>query len=314
MKNKIIEQLNLKTQCKKYGLPLWQCPHFIFVVMGVVIMVTSLLAYFIGFRYVEDPLLICLVVMLITGFLFILSFVVVKSFENLAEASRMKLEFLAIISHQMRTPFSNLRWVIDLLNSGRVGEVQNDQQEYLKILKENSERMESLISQLLTASKFEQGKIPLKMAGFSLKTLTEKVITELKPLSNASNIEVKFECKEEIPDIFGDQDWIREVISNLLDNAIKYTKNKGEVKITIFKKGQKIYFEVKDTGAGIPKEDQKYIFEKFFRAQNILKKQTQGSGLGLFIAKSIIESHKGKIGFKSEAGEGSTFWFLLPIK
>jgi len=314
MNNKITEQLNLKAQCKKYGLPLWQCPHFIFVIMGLVIMITSLLAYFIGFRYVEDPLLIALVVVLITGFLFILSFVVVKSFENLAEASRMKLEFLTVISHQMRTPFSNLRWVIDLLNSGRVGEVQKNQEEYLRILKENSERMEGLINQLLTASKLEQGKLSFKMSLFSLKTLTEKLITELKPLSDASNVEVRFDCQEEIPDVFGDQMWIREVISNLLDNAIKYTRAKGEVRVNLSKKGRKIYLEVKDTGAGIPKEDQKYIFDKFFRAQNILKKQTQGSGLGLFIAKSIIESHKGKIGFQSEVGKGSTFWFLLPIK
>ena len=314
MKNKIIEQLNLKEQCRKYGLPLWQCPHFIFVVMGLVIMITSLLAYFIGFRYVEDPLLIALVVILITGFLFILSFIVVRSFENLAEASRMKLEFLTIISHQMRTPFSNLRWVIDLLNSGKVGEVQKNQEEYLQILKENSERMEGLINQLLTASKLEQRKLSFKMSNFSIKELTEKVISEFKALSNASNIEVRFECPKDLPEISGDPSWIREVISNLLDNAIKYTKAKGEIRITVLKKAKKIYLEVKDNGAGIPREDQKHIFDKFFRAQNILKKQTQGSGLGLFIAKEIIESHKGKIGFQSEVGKGSTFWFLLPIK
>jgi signal transduction histidine kinase len=224
------------------------------------------------------------------------------------------LEFLTVISHQMRTPFSNLRWVIDLLNSGRVGEVQKNQEEYLRILKENSERMESLINQLLTASKLEQGKLSFKMAVFSLKELTEKVIIGFKPLSNASNIEVKFEYQKDLPDVVGDSSWIKEVISNFLDNAIKYTKARGEVKMSIFKKGKKIYLEVKDTGAGIPKEDQKYIFDKFFRAQNILKKQTQGSGLGLFIARSIIESHKGKIGFRSEVGKGSTFWFLLPIK
>ena len=314
MKNKIIEQLNLKEQCRKYGLPLWQCPHFIFVVMGLVIMITSLLAYFIGFRYVEDPLLIALVVILITGFLFILSFIVVRSFENLAEASRMKLEFLTIISHQMRTPFSNLRWVIDLLNSGKVGEIQKNQEEYLQILKENSERMEGLINQLLTASKLEQRKLSFKMSNFSIKELTEKVISEFKALSNASNIEVKLECQKDLPEISGDPSWIREVISNLLDNAIKYTKAKGEIRITVLKKAKKIYLEVKDNGAGIPREDQKHIFDKFFRAQNILKKQTQGSGLGLFIAKEIIESHKGKIGFQSEVGKGSTFWFLLPTK
>ncbi len=104
------------------------------------------------------------------------------------------------------------------------------------------------------------------------------------------------------------------VIENFLDNAIRYVQEKGLVEIKIKREKDFVYFEIKDNGVGIPKEDQKYIFQKFFRSENILRYQTQGSGLGLYISKAIIEKSGGKIGFSSQEGRWSTFWFTLPIK
>ena len=310
---KIFDQFNIPTQCKKYGLPLWQCPHFLFLVMGIIIIVSTLVAYAIGSRYVEDPQVVALIVLLVTAVLFTIAVIITRSFERLAEANRMKSEFISVVSHQLRSPLSNLRWAIELLISGRANGVSEKQLEYFKILKENSARMGELVSDLLTVSRIETAKLLLKKEEISLEDLIRKIIEELEPFAKASNVKVEFRAKENLPKVFADPSQIRLVIENLLDNAIRYIKEKGRVEIKLEKIDKYCRFEIKDTGVGIPKEDQKYIFQKFFRSENVMRYQTQGSGLGLYIAKSIVEKSGGKIGFKSQEGIGSTFWFTIPL-
>jgi len=311
---KIFDQFNIPAQCKKYGLPLWQCPHFLFLIMGIIIIVSTLVAYAVGNRYVEDPQAVALIVLLVTAILFTIAVIITRSFERLAEANRMKSEFISIVSHQLRSPLSNLRWAIELLISGRVNGVSEKQLEYFKILKENSARMRELVSDLLIVSRIETAKLPLKKKEISLEDLVRKIIEELEVLAKASNVKVEFGVKENLSKVFVDPSRIRLVIENLLDNAIRYIKEKGQVEIKLEKIDKYCRFEIKDTGVGIPKEDQKYIFQKFFRSENVMRYQTQGSGLGLYIAKSVVEKSGGKIGFKSQEGIGSTFWFTLPIK
>jgi len=310
----ILSQLNIPAQCRKYGLSLWQCPQFLFLVMGLVITVSTLTAYAIGARYVEDPRMVALIVLLTAAILFIVAVIITNSFERLAEANRMKSEFVSIVSHQLRSPLSNLKWATELLMSGKLGKTEEKQTEYFKILKENSDRMGELIKDLLIVSRIETAKLPIKKVEFSLEDLVKELIKEFRPFAQASNVEIEFQAKRNLPKIFADPSQIRLVIENLSDNAIRYINGKGIVEIKVERKEKNLYLEIRDTGVGIPEEEQKYIFQKFFRSENVLKYQTQGSGLGLYISRAIIEKSGGKIGFKSEENKGSTFWFTLPLK
>jgi len=310
---KILDQLNVPAECRRYGLSLWQCPSFLFLMMGLIIIGSALIAYGLGTRFIEDPQTVALIVLILTAILFVVAFTITRSFERLAEASRMKSEFVKIVSHQLRSPITNLSWAIDILMSGELGKVEEKQTEYLKILKENSSRMIDLVRDLLTVSRIEEGSLAIKREKISIEPIIKKLISRFKPFVLGSNVEIKFEAGENLPQIFIDADQIEIVIENLFDNAVRYIKEKGEIKIKLEIRDKALYFEIKDTGVGIPKDDQKFIFQKFFRSENAVRQQTQGSGLGLFIAKSIIERFDGQIGFESEENKGSTFWFFLPI-
>jgi signal transduction histidine kinase len=307
----ITAQLNIFAQCRKYGVPFWQCPQFLFLVMGLIIMGSTLGAYAIGNHYVQDPQMVALIVLFVTAVLFIIAATISRSFERLAEASRMKSEFVSIVTHQLRSPLTNLKWGIDFLTS----EVESSekQKDYLKILKENTTRMGELIDNLLIVSRMDQGRFPTKKTETSLEDLTRELIEGSQSYALASHVKVDFKSQKKLPKILIDPAQMKIVIENLLNNSIRYTKNKGKVEVRLQKKDNDLFFEVKDNGAGIPKEDQKYIFQKFFRASNASRYQPQGTGLGLFITKSIIENFGGEISFKSEEGKGSTFWFTLPI-
>jgi signal transduction histidine kinase len=311
---KIVEQLNFPKQCKKYGVSLWQCPDFLFLVMGVIIIFLILTSYALSLRYIQDPKIASLIILFVAGILLIIAFIINNSFERLFEANKMKTEFVEIVCHQLRAPISNLKWAIEFLTSGRLGKIESNQMEYLKILEENSNRMGELIKDLLIVSQIEAERLPQKKEKFSLEDLTLETIKEFFPLAQKNGIQINHSFGEKIPLVFANKYQIKQVVENLLDNAIRYSKEKGLVEIKIERKDKKVYFEIKDRGVGIPKEEQKYIFQKFFRAKNIMRYQTLGTGLGLYISKALVERSGGKIGFKSQEGKGSTFWFTIPIK
>ena len=310
----ILEQLNIRATCKQYGLGMWRCPQFLFLLMGSVIIISALVTYFLGTRYIADPGTVSLIVLILTVILFVLTFSITRSLEGLAEANRLKTEFISIVSHQLRSPLSNLKWALEILVSDRFGKIDGKPAEYLQILSDNTKRMGELISSLLIVSRIDQGRLPIHNAEFPLSDLVKEAIAEFKPIASASNIEIVLETvKPNLPQAFGDSSQLKIVIENFIDNAVRYTKGAGKIVVAIVPKKDRLLFSVKDGGVGIPKEDQKHIFQKFFRSGNVLKYQTQGSGLGLYIAKSIVEKSGGKIGFKSEQDKGSTFWFTIPI-
>jgi len=298
--------------CKKYGISLFQCPSFLFFLMGIFIIFVSLAIYLIGIKFIETPEIVVLIVLFTASILFIISFFITNSFEKLAEANRLKSEFLSIASHQLRNPLTSFKWTLEILS--KTGNFSKEQTEYLKILKSNSETLNQTLKDLLTVTKLETASLPFKKEFFSLEELTREVIEQLKNLAKSRNVEIETFFEKNLPKIFFSKDQMRLVIENLLENAILYSREKGKVKIKIEKKDKMVYFEIEDEGIGIPKEDQKFIFQKFFRGSNVSKEEIPGSGLGLYIVKKIIQRSKGKIGFSSKENKGSKFWFFVPIK
>ncbi len=186
------------------------------------------------------------------------------------------------------------------------------QKELTKQLYKSTLRMIKLVADLLDVSRIEEGRMQIEKVPTHLEDIVESVIGELTPKASEKNIKIIFE-KSEIPTLEIDTAKIREVITNLIDNAIKYTNQGGNVTIKIEEnQNQELVFSVSDTGVGIPTSEQDRLFSKFFRASNIQTLDVSGTGLGLFIVKSIIEAHSGKVWVESRQGEGSTFYFSLP--
>jgi len=171
-----------------------------------------------------------------------------------------------------------------------------------------------LIDDLLIVSKIEQGTFPLVKKEIELSSIIEELISRYKVFAEASNIKLNFYLGEKTTKVFSDPSLLKLVMENLIDNAVRYTPGPGKIDIHLTKKENSLLFRIQDSGVGIPESEQKYIFQKFYRAENALKRRTRGSGLGLYVCKSAIEKLGGKIWFQSKENKGTTFYFTIPIK
>lgn len=314
-KNKpsIWQRLNPLYRCKKYNIPIWQCPTFLFVLIGVFIIIAILATYFIVNLKIGDPQTVTLIVLGVGIGLIIINFIITRSFERIAEANRMKAEFINIVSHQLRGPLSNLKFSLQTLQKKRKNR-SSKEKNYLEILEDNTETMESLVNNLLLVSRMQKGEIPLKEKEISLGDVTREVVLDAKSFAQASNVELILKANKNLPKVVGDPLWVKQIIENLVDNAIRYIEGGGKVEIKIKPRTEKMLFQISDTGVGIPEEEKSLIFSKFFRSKNAVKTQTQGSGLGLYIVRHLIQKMGGKIWFESTEGKGTTFYFTIPLK
>lgn len=230
-----------------------------------------------------------------------------------SEIDRMKTEFLSLASHQLLTPSTSIKWISELLLKGDFGALKKKQQEVIKNIYVSNESMISLINSLLNISRIESGRIIVSPKPTYLSEIVTDVAKELKNKIGAKKQVFIFEPEKNLPKINVDPHLIGEVYKNFLTNAIKYTPEKGKITVNIAKVGDNIISKVIDTGYGIPAKDKGRVFEKFYRGENILSVEKEGNGLGLYLVKQIIEVSGGKVGFESEEGKGTTFWFSLPI-
>lgn len=224
-------------------------------------------------------------------------------------------EAVSIIAHQLKSPLSVIKGYLDSLISGDCGKINDLQREYLSDALENIERMKKNIDNLLLCQRIEEGKLEVVKKPISLEKITFEVLKNFSLWAQALNCQLLFKKTKRLPKVLADPKGIREVIENLISNAMKYNRGKGkvEVSISLKKRNKKIIFSCKDNGIGIPKKDFKKVFTKFYRSERAMELDPSGSGLGLFINKAMIEACGGKIWFKKNKGYGMTFYFSLPI-
>jgi|GEM_PF-535658 len=228
---------------------------------------------------------------------------------------KIKSEFVSVAAHQLRTPLSGIKWTLQtILEEGEESGVPEEIMGFIQKAYDANTRMVNLVNDLLNVTRIEEGRYVYEPAEADIMEVVNSLVESYKDKIEEQGLKFRMEGpKEDLPPVKIDKEKIGVVVQNFLENAMKYTKE-GEIalKVEKTKEGEGIRVAVKDTGVGIPEDQQKRMFNKFFRASNVQRMDTEGSGLGLFIARNIIEAHGGKIGFTSKFEEGSVFYFTLP--
>lgn len=237
---------------------------------------------------------------------------VFRDLTNEIESDKLKSDFISIASHQLRTPLSAINMYTRMLRDGLAGELTEQQLPYIQTVLSSVERMNVLIDTLLNITRIEAGGITVKLRSVRLDDLSREMLAEFIPAAQAKGIELTADIPAETEIVYTDNLLVKEICANLLSNAIKYTGENGKVYFEMLDTPTEVRWKVTDNGYGIPISDQKNIFLKFFRAGNITTRDVSGTGLGLYLIKSIAESLGGELWFESAENKGSTFYFTLP--
>jgi signal transduction histidine kinase len=226
----------------------------------------------------------------------------------------LKSEFVSIVAHQLRTPLAGIKWTLDMLISGDLGSLSAEQKTFLLKIHEGNERMIRFVNDLLSINRIEMGRLEYNFTSLNLQHVAESVLLDIYPLANKKQIEINFRGKGlKIPQVAADPEKIRVAFQNILENAVKYTPVGGHITMELRNRGNEVLTTISDDGIGMPKEEQKGVFNRFYRAPSAVKMQTEGSGLGLYLVKAIVEAHGGKVWFDSDKGKGTTFYFSIPV-
>jgi signal transduction histidine kinase len=232
------------------------------------------------------------------------------------DIDRAKSEFVSLASHQLKTPLTAIRWLAESLLSTKSDPLTDAQRHYVNEIHDASRRMAEMVNDLLNVSRIELGTLAMRIEEFDAVELLRAVENEQHHAAEQKHVTVNLICAENLPHLKADKSQVRMVMQNLISNAIKYTPENGtvEAELSIAGAGREVlFFRVTDTGIGIPKDQRDKVFNKMFRASNAQSQVPDGTGLGLYVIKTILEHAKGGISFDSQEGKGSTFYASIPF-
>jgi len=251
---------------------------------------------------------------------------------KLQKLERLKSEFISIVSHELRTPLTAIKNAMDIVLSGKAGEMSDNIEKFVSMGKRNAIRLSGIINDLLDISKIEAGKMDFKFELMNIEPVIEYVKNNLTEVAREKELTIKYEPSKDIVEVYADSNRLEQVLTNLVSNAIKFTPEAGEIVISTkvvnardlqyddcfeedIKKLQGKYLQVcvEDHGIGIERKDLNHVFDKFAQIENSLSRKVGGSGLGLPIARQLMESHNGAIWCDSEINQGSRFYFVIPV-
>ncbi|MBN2339800.1 MAG: GAF domain-containing protein [Acidobacteria bacterium] len=227
-------------------------------------------------------------------------------------AEQMKTDFVSFVTHQLRTPLSGVKWMLEL--AMETLDNPEEMQSFVRDARISTDRLIGLVNDLLDVSRLERGSLKVARRPIDLAGLTREVVAELDPLVKDKRQRFSVLAPEGLPEPWVDPQLIRQAVLNLIANAVKYTPEEGEIRVRIEAGDGGLRWEIRDTGIGIPPADMRKLFEKFYRAGNVLAVETEGTGLGLYLVRLIVERFGGKVWCESEEGVGSTFMFTLPLE
>jgi signal transduction histidine kinase len=250
--------------------------------------------------------------LLIAGILAFGLVLTIRSVSHELELARMKSDFVSTVSHEFKSPLTSIRQLAEMLQSGRVPSEER-RQKYYDVLLEQSERLALLTDNILSLAKIEEGRAEFVFVTTDIAALLGDVVTAIQDRVRHEGFVIGFEAGEALPPLAADRAALSQALTNLIDNAVKYSGESRAIKVGAVIEGGNVAISVQDFGAGIKKEDLPRLFERFFRAGDELTRTVKGSGLGLTLVKEIVEAHRGKIEVQSEPGKGSVFTIRLPL-
>ncbi len=239
-----------------------------------------------------------------------------RMIEEMKKMEKMKDEFVSIVSHELRTPLTSMKEAVSLLVDEIPGKINDDQREFLLLIKHDTERLARLLNDILDISRIEAGKLQMKMEELDIKEVIRHCIGSMSPMAGVKEIRLVNEAPHGFPAISADRIKMEQILTNLLSNAIKFSPNKGEVRVAAKDGDGHITISVIDNGIGIHEKDMDMdrIFQKFYQSDSSTTRRAEGTGLGLSIVKGLVDAHGGRIWVESKYGEGSKFHFTLPKK